>query len=153
MTYATPSSGTLPEFGPRGEALVRSHMGKRLTCPRCNAGNEYDVPVLEKSAPLRDVRCRACGHRFPYGYSPEYVTEAEVEPQERRSPDDLYDVATERVAARERLSRHVARYTEYHDRDRDILLLHLLDMDDHLDHELSSIKRTLDVIVKRITSR
>jgi uncharacterized Zn finger protein (UPF0148 family) len=124
-------------------------MGKRLTCPRCNVGNEYTVPLLEKSAPLRDVRCRACGHRFSYGFSPEYVTEADVEPQERRSPDEPYDAATETVAARERLSRHVVRYPEYHDRDRDLLLLHLLDMGDRIDNELSSIKRMLEVIVKR----
>lgn len=127
-------------------------MGKRLTCPRCNTGNEYDVPAFEKSSPLREVRCRACGHRFPYGFAPEYVTEGEVDPEARRSPDEPSDgVIT--AAARERLSRHVARYPEYHDRDRDILLLGLLDMDDRLDNELASIKRMLDVIVKRITAR
>ena len=40
-------------------------------------------------------------------------------------------------------------HRDYHDRDRDVLLLHLLDMADHLDHELATIKRTLDVLVKR----
>jgi len=43
----------------------------------------------------------------------------------------------------------VTRYTAYHDRDRDILLLHLLDMADRLDDELATIKRTLDVLTKR----
>ena len=128
-------------------------MGKRLTCPRCNAGNEYDVPALEQSTPLREVRCRACGGRFPYGFSPEYVTEAEVEPQERRSPDEPYDAAAETIVARERLAQHVARHAEYHDRDRDVLLLHLIDMADHLDHELSSIKRVIDVLSKRGSPR
>jgi hypothetical protein len=113
----------------------------------------YDVPANEVTAPLRDVGCRACGQLFSYGYAPEYVTEANVEPQESRSPDEPYDAATETAVARERLSRHVVRYTEYHDRDRDILLLHQLDRADYLDSELSSIKRMLDVLVKRITSR
>ena len=47
------------------------------------------------------------------------------------------------------LTRHVMQHRDYHDRDRDVLLLHLLDMADHLDHELATIKRTLDVLVKR----
>lgn len=44
-------------------------------------------------------------------------------------------------------------HRDYHDRDRDVLLLHLIDMADHLDHELSTIKRTLDVLVKRVGTR
>jgi hypothetical protein len=80
---------------------------------------------------------------------PEYVTEADSELPERRGPGEPFDSAAETVVARERLTQHVTRHTEYHDRDRDILLLHLLDMADRLDHELSSVKRVLDVIVKR----
>lgn len=124
-------------------------MGKRLTCTRCGADNEYDVPVHEITAPLREVQCRGCGHRFAYGFALEYVTEAEVEPRESRAPDDSFDGAAEAVNARERLVKYVARYAEYADRDRDVLLLHLLDMADHLDHELAAIKRALDVLIKR----
>ena len=51
--------------------------------------------------------------------------------------------------ARERLARYVARYPEYADRDRDLLLLYLLDAVDHVDHEIAAVKRTLDVVVKR----
>ena len=124
-------------------------MGKRLTCPRCNAENDYDVPAHEITAPLREVRCRACGHRFNYGFKPEYVTEAEREPREERSPNEPYDSSVEAVIAKERLTRRVMQHREYHDRDRDVLLLHLIDMSDHLDHELAAIKRALDVFVKR----
>lgn len=41
----------------------------------------------------------------------------------------------------------------YADRDRDVLLLHLADMADHLDQELAVIKHVLDAIVKRGPSR
>lgn len=124
-------------------------MGKRLTCPRCGTTNEYDVPANEATATLREIRCRPCGHRFNYGFQPEYVTEAEAPPSEQRAVAVPYDRSAETVLARERLSRHVARYSEYSDRDRDILLLHLLDVVDHMDDELSAIKRVLDVVVKR----
>ena len=127
-------------------------MGKQLTCPRCRAANEYDVPTIEATAPLREVRCRACGHRFAYGFRPEYVTNPEPELSELGAPratEAPYDAATEIVNARDRLASHVARHAEYHDRDRDVLLLYLIDMADRLDHELASIKRMLDVIIKR----
>ena len=120
-------------------------MGKRLTCQRCGIGNEYAVPANEITATLRQIPCRACGHRFDYGFKPEYVTEAGREPR-RNEP---YDSSVEPTIARERLTRHVMQPREYHDRDRDVLLLHLLDMADHLDHELAAIKRVLDVFVKR----
>ena len=81
-----------------------------------------------------------------------YVTEAE-EPRDQRTPNEPYDSATEAVLARDRLARHVVRFTEYHDRDRDILLLHLLDVADHLGEELSAIKRMIDVLVKRSAAR
>ena len=123
-------------------------MGKRLTCPRCGVANEYDVPANEVTATLRQVACRACGHRFGYGFKPEYVTEAEPEIRER-SPAEPYDSSVEGVNAKARLERHVMQHREYHDRDRDVLLLHLIDMTYHLDHELGSIKRILDVLVKR----
>jgi DNA-directed RNA polymerase subunit RPC12/RpoP len=132
-----------------GSGILATTMGKRLTCTRCGAENEYDVPTQEAAATLREVRCRACGKRFAYGFRPEYVTESEPQLRESRSSDASYDSATETVAARERLTQHVMRHTEYHDRDRDVLLLHLLDMADHLDHEQSSIKRALDVLIKR----
>ena len=124
-------------------------MGKRLTCPRCGVGNEYDVPANEVAATLRQIPCRGCGHRFDYGFKPEYVTEAEPAPQEERSAHEPYDSSVEPTIARERLTRYVMQHREYHDRDRDVLLLHLLDMADHLDHELTTIKRTIDVLVKR----
>lgn len=124
-------------------------MGKRLTCPLCGVENEHDVPLREAMAPQREVACRACGRRFVYGFAPEYVTEREPIPQEMRSPDAPYDGALEVGMARDRLTRHVMRHREYHDRDRDILLLHLLDMIDHLDEALSGIKRVVDVIAKR----
>lgn len=123
--------------------------GKRLTCPRCGSSNEYDVPANEVTATLRPIPCRACGHRFDYGFRPEYVTEAEPEPREERSPHEPYDSAVEALHAKERLTRHVMQYRDYHDRDRDVLLLSLIDMIDHLDHELAAIKRTLDVLTKR----
>lgn len=122
-------------------------MGKRLTCTRCGVENEYDVPPNESLATLREVRCRACGHRFTYGFRPEYVTEPE--PREPSAPAEPYDARIETDAARERLTQHVTRHTTYHDRDRDILLLHLLDMADRLDGEIASVKRMLDVFVKR----
>jgi DNA-directed RNA polymerase subunit RPC12/RpoP len=127
-------------------------MGKRLPCPRCGAASEYDVPPNEAMAPQREVKCRPCGHRFVYGFAPEYVTEADREPEEPRAPT-AYDLAAEVVIAREHLTRHVMQDRHYADRDRDVLLLHLLDMADHLDEELGSIKRVLDVIVKRGPSR
>lgn len=123
--------------------------GKRLTCPRCGGGNEYDVPANEVTATLRQVPCRACGHRFNYGFKPEYVTEAEPEPREERRADEPYDSSAAAVIARERLTRHLMQHRDYHDRDRDVLLLHLIDMADHLDHELAAIKRMLDVFIKR----
>ena len=124
-------------------------MGKRLTCSRCGVSNEYGVPANEVTATLRQVACRACGHRFDYGFKPEYVTEAEPAPREDRPANEPYDSAVEPTIARERLTRYVMQHREYHDRDRDVLLLHLLDMTDHLDHELAAIKRVLDVFVKR----
>jgi hypothetical protein len=104
-------------------------------------------------APQREVRCRPCGHRFVYGYAPEYVTEAERPSEESHASDGIYDGAAEAVLARDRLARHVAKHREYADRDRDVLLLHLLDMADHLDGELAAIKRSLDVVAKRTAPR
>lgn len=124
-------------------------MGKRLTCPRCSVSNDYDVPANEVTATLQKVPCRACGHRFSYGFKPEYVTEAEPELRDGPSPVEPYDSSAEAVTARQRLTWHVVQYRDYHDRDRDVLLLHLLNMADHLDHELAAIKRMLDVFVKR----
>lgn len=125
-------------------------MGKRLTCPRCGITHEYDVPANEVTAMLREVLCRGCGHRFNYGFKPEYVTEAEpTMPREERSPIEPYDSSVEAVIARECLTRHVMQHRDYHDRDRDVLLLYLLDMTDHLDQELTGIKRVLDVLAKR----
>lgn len=76
------------------------------------------------------------------------VVESEPETREERSPAEPYSSA-EASIAKERLMRHVMQYRDYHDRDRDVLLLHLLDMGDRLDHELVAIKRMLDVLVKR----
>ena len=126
-------------------------MGKRLTCPRCGAASEYDVPSREVTASLQKVPCRACGHRFDYGYRPEYVTEAE--PAHERSAAEPYDSSIEFADARERLGRHVMEHRQYHDRDRDVLLLHLLDVADHLGDELAAIKRVLDVLAKRSNVR
>ena len=128
-------------------------MGKRLTCSRCNATNEHDVPAIEATAPQREVRCRACGHRFVYGYAPEFVTEAEATPREGRSSDGAFDASVEIPAARDRLTRHVARYSEYADRDRDLLLLYQLDLAERVAEDLAAIRRTLDVIVKRWASK
>lgn len=129
-------------------------MGKRLACPRCGASAEYDVPLAEAMAPQRDVQCRPCGHLFVYGFAPEFVIEADRVPSEDLRPADApYDSSAEVVIARDRLSRHVAKYREYADRDRDILLLHLLDMADQIDGDLTVIKRAVDVIAKRIASR
>lgn len=127
-------------------------MGKRLTCPRCGASADYDVPSNEAMAPQREVRCRPCGQRFIYGFAAEYVTEAERPPEEPRAPEP-YDLSAEVVLARDRLSRHVMQHREYSDRDRDLLLLHLLDLADHLDADLAAIKRTIDVIAKRSPPR
>ena len=124
-------------------------MGKRLTCPRCAVGHEYDVPTNEVTATLRQVPCRACGHRFDYGFKPEYVTEPEPGSHDDPRPGDPFDGSVEVVHARARLERYVMQHREYHDRDRDVLLLHLVDMHDHLDHELATIKRMLDVFIKR----
>ena len=121
-------------------------MGKRLACTRCGVENEYDVPSNESLATLREVRGSAWGHRFTYGFRPEYVTESE--PREPRA-EEPYDARIETDAARERLTQHVTRHTTYHDRDRDILLLHLLDMAERLDGEIASVKRMLDVFSKR----
>jgi hypothetical protein len=79
------------------------------------------------------------------------VTEAEPEPHESRAADDPFDGAAEAVKARDRLVKYVARYPEYADRDRDVLLLYLLDMTDHVDHELAGIKRAIDVLIKRVS--
>ena len=124
-------------------------MGKRLTCPRCGASNEYEVPANEVTAALRQVPCRGCGHRFNYGFKPEYVTEAEAPSCEERRADEPYDSAVEVMNARARLERHVMQHRDYHDRDRDVLLLRLVDMSDHLDTELAAIKRAIDVFTKR----
>jgi predicted Zn finger-like uncharacterized protein len=124
-------------------------MGKRLTCPRCGTGNDYDVPLNEVTAAQRHVPCRSCGHRFVYGFKPEYVTESEAPPREERQPDAAFDSSVEVLRAKERLSRYVMAYPDYHDRDRDIILLHLIDRGDRIDHELAAIKRMLDVFIKR----
>lgn len=129
-------------------------MGKRLSCPRCGASAEYDVPAAEAMAPQREVRCRPCGHRFVYGFAAEYVTETERAPEEAFATRSAsYDSSAEVAISRERLSRHVMQHREYADRDRDVLLLHLLDMADHLGGELSAIKRILDVLAKRAPAR
>src|SRR5690242_14566656 len=107
-------------------------MGKRLTCPRCGASAEYDVPMAEAMAPQREVKCRPCGHRFVYGFAAEYVTEAEREPEEPTRAAAAYDDALEVTLARDRLVRHVMQHREYADRDRDVLLLHLLDLADQI---------------------
>lgn len=127
-------------------------MGKRLMCPTCRATADYDVPGNEAMASQREIKCRPCGNRFVYGFAPEYVTEADREPQEARAPA-VYDSAAEAVIARDRLARHVMRNPQYSDRDRDVLLLHLLDSADHFDDALSAIKRVLDVLAKRASSR
>ena len=123
-------------------------MAKRLTCTRCGAGNEYDVPPNEVTATQRDVPCRTCGHRFVCGFKPEYVTEAEPALREEHQPE-VYDSSVEAMRAKERLSRYVMEYRDYHDRDRDVLLLHLIDRSEQRDHELAAIKRMLDVFIKR----
>jgi hypothetical protein len=125
---------------------------KRLPCTRCHAANDYDVPANEAMAPQRDVKCRACGHHFVYGFAPELVTEVERPPRDVETPPDL-DLAAETTRARERLERHIERYPEYVDRDRDILLLHQIDQADHLANELAALRRTLDVIAKRTPPR
>ena len=108
----------------------------------------------EAMAPQREVRCRPCGQLFIYGFAPEYVTEADRAPEDLRSAvDTSYDHAAEVVMARDRLARHVMQHREYADRDRDVLLLQLLDMVDHVDDDLASIKRAIDVIGKRLASR
>jgi hypothetical protein len=84
-----------------------------------------------------------------YGFKPEYVTEAEPALREERQPAEAYDSSVEVMHAKERLSRHVMQYRDYHDRDRDILLLYLIDRGDRIDHELAAIKRMLDVFIKR----
>lgn len=124
-------------------------MGKRLPCPRCQTVSEYDVPANEASAPQREVRCRSCGHRFGYGFRPEYVTEADPEPKQDRAADAPFDLAAEAIAARERLTKYAMRYPDYHDRDRDILLLSLLADVERVDGELASLKRSVDVFAKR----
>lgn len=124
-------------------------MGKRLSCPRCGDQAAHDVPANEAMAPLREIGCRACGHQFPYGFAAEYVTAREPEIREPSAHDDSYDGAAQAVVAREQLTRYVIQHAAYHDRDRDVLLLHLVDMAEHLDQDLLSIKRVLDVIVKR----
>jgi hypothetical protein len=124
-------------------------MGKRLTCQRCAVSNVYDVPLSEITAPQRDVKCLACGHKFVYGFAPEYVTEAASEFVESNVSDGSFDGAAEAALARERLVRHVVRHAEYADRDRDVLLLHLLGVVDHLADELAAIKRAIDVLTKR----
>jgi DNA-directed RNA polymerase subunit RPC12/RpoP len=121
---------------------------KRLTCSRCHAANDYDVPTNEAMAPQRDVKCRGCGHHFIYGFAPELVTEAERPARDLEAPIDL-DLAAEAVRARERLERHLARHPEYADRDRDILLLYQIDQVDQLSRDLTALRRTLDVIAKR----
>jgi len=127
-------------------------MGKRLSCPMCRASADYDVPTNEAMAPQREVKCRPCGHRFVYGFAPEYVTQDDRGPEEARAPS-VYDSAAEAVIARDRLARHVMQNPQYADRDRDVLLLHLIDRADHLDEELSAIKRVIDVLAKRSMSR
>lgn len=123
-------------------------MGKRLTCPRCSASIVYDVPEDEASAPLQEIRCRPCGHRFSYGFAAEYVTEPEPqEPQARAEAPD--DIGIEYDAACRRLALHVARYPEYLDRDRDLLMLCLLDTGNQVRQDLAMIQRSIDVILKR----
>ena len=124
-------------------------MGKRLTCLSCRSVNEYDVPVNETTATLREVRCRTCGHHFPYGFKAEYVTEREPdEPREQPIPKTA-DIASLVDGSRDRLAQYVATHTDYHDRYRDILLLHLVDMGQRLDERMTSLHRKLDVIIAR----
>lgn len=126
-------------------------MSKRLTCQHCGAASEYDVPANEVTAPHQEIRCRACGRRFAYGFKPEYVTGPEPPPEEGRPAerDPTYDPAADAVLSRERLARYVEQHRAYHDRDRDVLLLHLIDVAGQIGDELSAIKRVLDVLAKR----
>lgn len=122
-------------------------MTKRIVCNRCGSKNEYEPSVQQ------DVRCKLCGHHLSYGFHPEYVTEVRVDPQDEGTSFEAIDDPAIALAACERLARHVVRYTEYLDRDRDILLLHMIAMMDRLDSELASIKRMVDVIAKRTPAR
>jgi hypothetical protein len=79
-------------------------------------------------------------------FQPEYVTETE---RDANAPEP-FDYETAAALARDRLLQYMARHAEYLDRDRDLLLLQLLDATERLDDKLATIKRTLDVIVARM---
>lgn len=80
-------------------------------------------------------------------FQPEYVTERE--PHDDAAPIEPFDYDTEIALARDRLYAQVAQQRNYPGRDRDLLLLRLLDESDRLDERLTVIKRTLDVLVTR----
>jgi hypothetical protein len=82
-------------------------------------------------------------------FQPEYVTEREQPHDGDAAPIEPFDYATETALARDRLVQYVARHPDYLDRDRDLLLLQLLDATERLDDRLATIKRTLDVLVAR----
>jgi hypothetical protein len=81
-------------------------------------------------------------------FQPEYVTERE-QPSGDAAPSEPLDYETESALARERLLQHVARHAEYPGRDRDLLLLRLLDATERLDERLAGFKRVLDVLAAR----
>jgi hypothetical protein len=78
-------------------------------------------------------------------FQPEYVTETE-----RLDGNEPFDYETATALARDRLLQYMARHADYAGRDRDLLLLQLLDATERLDDKLAAIKRTLDVIVARM---
>jgi hypothetical protein len=75
-------------------------------------------------------------------FQPEYVTETEP-------TDQPFDYEAEVVLARERLIQYAARHPDYLGRDRDLLLLRLLDAHERLEARLDAIKRAFDVLIAR----
>lgn len=84
-------------------------------------------------------------------FQPEYVTEHSSEhPTHSEDAPPPFDYDTESSLARERVLQHVARHREYPGRDRDLLLLRLLDATERLDDRLAGFKRSLDVLATRV---
>jgi hypothetical protein len=82
-------------------------------------------------------------------FQPAYVTETE-RLDGTSETTELFDYETAAARARDRLLQYMARHADYAGRDRDLLLLRLMDATERLDDKLAAIKRTLDVLVVRI---
>jgi transcription elongation factor Elf1 len=102
----------------------------QLTCTCCLSENSYapEERIGDVHRHGGAARCKACGEVFNVA-----------------APDDAHALKRHKhrevVEARVRLLAHVSKHPDYLDRDRDLLLLHLVERIDELHLDLSKITK------------